>query len=148
MAPSSRDSPVSGPPARDRHKLRKPAVEKMRRDRINSCIQQLKVLLEEEFHQRDPDNKLEKADVLEMTVGFLQRHLRPRVALAAAHGDGFSRCWEEATSFLSAGSPAGVTSPPRNGYAHDAPLLSTHGYVQAPAKPPSPGTDGPVWRPW
>ncbi|KAM8916619.1 transcription factor HES-5-like isoform 1-T5 [Spinachia spinachia] len=135
MAPSSRDC------ARDRHKMRKPAVEKMRRDRINSCIEQLKVLLEEEFHQRDPDNKLEKADVLEMTVGFLQRHLRPRAEDTAAYGDGYSRCSEGTRSFLSA-----VTSPPpRDRYAHDAPH-STHGYV--PAKPPSPGTDRAVWRPW
>nr|XP_040059147.1 transcription factor HES-5-like [Gasterosteus aculeatus aculeatus] len=122
--------------------LRKPAVEKMRRDRINSCIEQLKVLLEADFHRRDPDNKLEKADVLEMTVGFLRRHLTPRVEHTAAHGDGCPRCWEETMSLLSAGPPEGVTSPP--------PRFSTQGCARAAAKPPPPppGAGGPVWRPW
>ncbi|KAM6946861.1 transcription factor HES-5-like [Lycodopsis pacificus] len=153
MAPSNtRDSPISMPSARDRHKLRKPAVEKMRRDRINGCIEQLKVLLEEEFHERDPNAKLEKADVLEMTVGFLKRQLRlrPRVSVdhVAAHGDGYSRCWEETLHFLSTGSPEEATPPLRLRITHDAPALSTHGHVQAAAKPPPPGTDRVVWRPW
>ncbi|CAL8278006.1 unnamed protein product [Boreogadus saida] len=55
--------------------LRKPRVEKMRRDRINTCIDQLKLLLETELHQQEPNAKLEKADVLEMTVCFLRRQL-------------------------------------------------------------------------
>ncbi|XP_063065509.1 enhancer of split m7 protein-like [Engraulis encrasicolus] len=65
---------------KERIKLRKPLVEKMRRDRINSCIEQLKSLLETEFHSQDPNAKLEKADILEMTVSFLKRqrlHLGP-----------------------------------------------------------------------
>ncbi|XP_068578317.1 transcription factor HES-5-like [Cebidichthys violaceus] len=156
MAPSStRDSPVSTPSTRDRHKLRKPAVEKMRRDRINGCIEQLKVLLEEEFQERDPNAKLEKADVLEMTVGFLKRQLRLRPLRvsadhAAAHGDGYSRCWEETLHFLSTGSPEEATLPLRLRYPHDAPVLSTHGRVRvhAAAKPPPPGSDRAVWRPW
>ncbi|KAG8002801.1 Transcription factor HES-5 [Nibea albiflora] len=52
---------------RDNIKLRKPVVEKMRRDRINSCIEQLKIILEKEFHKQEPNSKLEKADILEMT---------------------------------------------------------------------------------
>ncbi|XP_033824720.1 hairy-related 12 [Periophthalmus magnuspinnatus] len=59
---------------RDPIKLRKPVVEKMRRDRINGCIEQLKVLLEKELH-REGCSKLEKADVLEMTVCFLKQQL-------------------------------------------------------------------------
>ncbi|KAK3536246.1 hypothetical protein QTP86_000149 [Hemibagrus guttatus] len=53
-------------------KLRKPMVEKMRRDRINSSIGQLKSLLAPEFLNQQPDSKLEKADILEMTVSFLR----------------------------------------------------------------------------
>ncbi|XP_054451935.1 transcription factor HES-5-like [Anoplopoma fimbria] len=153
MSPSNtRDSPVSQPSSRDRHKMRKPAVEKLRRDRINGCIEQLKVLLEEEFHKRDPNAKLEKADVLEMTVGFLKRRLRPQGALdhAAARGDGYSRCWEETLHFLSAGSPEEVTSQ-RLRYTQVAPALpSSHGHVQSAAKhpPATPGTEREVWRPW
>uniref|UniRef100_A0A673L5N9 Transcription factor HES-5 n=1 Tax=Sinocyclocheilus rhinocerous TaxID=307959 RepID=A0A673L5N9_9TELE len=54
------------------NKLRKPRVENMRRDRINSSIEQLKCLLAPEFLKQQPDSKLEKADILEMTLNFLQ----------------------------------------------------------------------------
>lgn len=53
--------------------LRKPVVEKMRRDRINSSIEQLKLLLEKEFQRHQPNSKLEKADILEMTVSYLKQ---------------------------------------------------------------------------
>ncbi|XP_040890436.1 enhancer of split mbeta protein-like [Toxotes jaculatrix] len=55
------------------HKLRKPLVEKLRRERINSSIEQLKSLLGPEFLKQQPDSKLEKAEILEMTVCFLRR---------------------------------------------------------------------------
>uniref|UniRef100_A0A4W5NNY6 Uncharacterized protein n=1 Tax=Hucho hucho TaxID=62062 RepID=A0A4W5NNY6_9TELE len=44
----------------------KPVV-KLRRDRINNSIEQLKSLLGPEIHNQQPDSKLEKADILEMT---------------------------------------------------------------------------------
>ncbi|XP_061584447.1 hairy/enhancer-of-split related with YRPW motif protein 1-like [Cololabis saira] len=53
------------------HKVRKPLVEKLRRERINSSIEQLKSLLSPEILKEQPDSKLEKADILEMTVCFL-----------------------------------------------------------------------------
>jgi len=53
--------------------LRKPVVEKMRRDRINSSIEQLKLLLEKEFQRHQPNSKLEKADVLEVAVSYLKQ---------------------------------------------------------------------------
>ncbi|CAI5687098.1 unnamed protein product [Oreochromis niloticus] len=46
------------------HKLRKPLVEKIRRERINSSAEQLKSLLGPEFLKQQPDSKLEKADIL------------------------------------------------------------------------------------
>ncbi|XP_013871489.1 transcription factor HES-5 [Austrofundulus limnaeus] len=58
------------------HKLRKPLVEKLRRERINSSIEQLKSLLGPEFLKQQPDSKLEKADILEMTVCFLKELLQ------------------------------------------------------------------------
>uniref|UniRef100_A0A3B4X192 BHLH domain-containing protein n=1 Tax=Seriola lalandi dorsalis TaxID=1841481 RepID=A0A3B4X192_SERLL len=51
--------------------LRKPLVEKLRRERINSSIEQLKSLLGPDFLKQQSDSKLEKADILEMTVCFL-----------------------------------------------------------------------------
>ncbi|XP_054640828.1 transcription factor HES-5-like [Dunckerocampus dactyliophorus] len=80
------------------HKLRKPLVEKLRRERINSSIEQLKSLLAPEFLTQQPDSKLEKADVLEMTVCFLRR-------LKSLDGSpvhrGYSRCAREVAHFLS-----------------------------------------------
>uniref|UniRef100_A0A8D3CAG9 BHLH domain-containing protein n=1 Tax=Scophthalmus maximus TaxID=52904 RepID=A0A8D3CAG9_SCOMX len=58
---------------RDGASREKPLVEKLRRERINSSIEQLKCLLAPELVQQQPDSKLEKADVLEMTVCFLTR---------------------------------------------------------------------------
>ncbi|XP_060926567.1 transcription factor HES-2-like [Limanda limanda] len=58
------------------HKLRKPLVEKLRRERINSSIEQLKSLLGPEFLNQQPDSKLEKADILEMTVCFMTQLLQ------------------------------------------------------------------------
>nr|XP_023852242.1 transcription factor HES-5-like isoform X2 [Salvelinus alpinus] len=55
------------------NKIRKPVVEKLRRDRINSSIEQLKSLLGPEILNQQSDSKLEKADILEMTVCFLRR---------------------------------------------------------------------------
>lgn len=82
-------------------------VEKLRRDRINSCIEQLKALLGPEFLRQQPDSKQEKADVLEMTVAYLrawQQHGGPKGApglTVRTSGEGYSRCVQEAVTFLS-----------------------------------------------
>ncbi|KAL7837706.1 hypothetical protein SRHO_G00274170 [Serrasalmus rhombeus] len=86
------------------NKLRKPVVEKMRRDRINSSIEQLKTLLTPEFLNQQPDSKLEKADILEMTVSFLRRQQQKQPAFSTsstAVSQGFSRCAHEVLHFLS-----------------------------------------------
>ncbi|XP_015243507.1 PREDICTED: transcription factor HES-5-like [Cyprinodon variegatus] len=86
------------------HKLRKPLVEKLRRERINSSIEQLKTLLGPEFLKQQPDSKMEKADILEMTVCFLRRlqkqQKHPAVDMGAAD-IGYSRCVQEVMHFLS-----------------------------------------------
>lgn len=77
-SPGARRPVPPGPPASAAHlthllpQLRKPVVEKMRRDRINSSIEQLKLLLEQEFARHQPNSKLEKADILEMAVSYLK----------------------------------------------------------------------------
>ncbi|XP_062871961.1 hairy-related 12 [Trichomycterus rosablanca] len=86
---------------KDRLKLRKPLVEKMRRDRINNCIDQLKKLLEKELHKQDPNSKLEKADILEMTVSFLKEQQKiPTVQAQRDYNQGYSHCWRESLNFL------------------------------------------------
>uniref|UniRef100_F7B981 Transcription factor HES-5 n=1 Tax=Xenopus tropicalis TaxID=8364 RepID=F7B981_XENTR len=92
---------------KEKNKLRKPIVEKMRRDRINNSIEQLKALLEKEFHKQEPNVKLEKADILEMAVSYLQqqknsvRGQSPNLAkLEQDYKQGFSSCLREAVQFL------------------------------------------------
>ncbi|KAF4093879.1 hypothetical protein AMELA_G00007080 [Ameiurus melas] len=82
------------------NKLRKPMVEKMRRDRINSSIEQLKSLLSPEFLNQQPDSKLEKEDILEMIVSLL-RQLPAFSCSSAAVIQGFSRCVNDVVHFLS-----------------------------------------------
>ncbi|XP_059925651.1 transcription factor HES-5-like [Gadus macrocephalus] len=87
------------------HKIRKPLVEKLRRERISSSIEQLKSLLGPEFLKQEPDSKMEKADILEMTVDFLRqlqlsRHGNSVTGLTAAN-QGHSRCVQEVVHFLS-----------------------------------------------
>ncbi|XP_053546920.1 transcription factor HES-5-like [Bombina bombina] len=61
---------------KDIRKLRKPVIEKMRRDRINSSIEQLRILLEKDFKKQQLPSKPEKADILEMTVELLRKQLQ------------------------------------------------------------------------
>ncbi|KAI7794082.1 hairy-related 12 [Triplophysa rosa] len=135
---------------RDKIKLRKPIVEKMRRDRINSCIDQLKGLLEKEFHSRDPNTKLEKADILEMTVSFLRQQLSGELA-QRDYDEGFSNCWRASVHFLSLHSPGGGSGrelqhfhnaqQARSAMSSTPPASSKAGLQQADSR-------SPVWRPW
>ncbi|XP_028853883.1 transcription factor HES-5-like [Denticeps clupeoides] len=135
---------------KEKHKLRKPVVEKMRRDRINTCIEQLKTMLEKEFHKQDPNTKLEKADILEMTVVFLKQQLQCQISgPRQAHSDGYSHCWRETLHFLSASSKAD-TALRHLGHVAGG-QQAARDFVpeqdQVSLKPGS-GLQKPVWRPW
>ncbi|NP_001082163.1 hes family bHLH transcription factor 5, gene 3 L homeolog [Xenopus laevis] len=90
-------------------KIRKPMVEKMRRDRINSSINQLRNLLEQEFQLLQPDSKPEKADILELAVKFLKQQIcsQPQNNKSYQRKDyrdfsqGYSKCLHETLAFLS-----------------------------------------------
>ncbi len=61
-------------------------MEKRRRARINDCLNELKqLLIEANPAQR---NKLEKADILEMTVQYLRQLQRVRLREAAKSASG------------------------------------------------------------
>ncbi|XP_068098879.1 transcription factor HES-5 [Hyperolius riggenbachi] len=103
MAPTS--ASVDNLSPKEKNKLRKPVVEKMRRDRINNCIEQLKALLEKEFHKQQPNVKLEKADILEMTVSYLQQQKNQHTTISMErlkqdYKQGYSWCVTEAMQFL------------------------------------------------
>ncbi|KAM8927124.1 transcription factor HES-5-like [Pelodytes ibericus] len=125
-------------------KMRKPVIEKMRRDRINSSIDQLRILLETEIQTHHPHSKLEKADILEMTVSYVQRLRQLRVydtQLSPKNGQyfyyqGYSRCLRESRSFLCN----------REDSQNRQEETSNHQTVSL-MSPPHPCTKS-VWRPW
>ncbi|KAG8434394.1 hypothetical protein GDO86_012677 [Hymenochirus boettgeri] len=108
MAPNISISDNQKMTTKQKNKMRKPVVEKMRRDRINSSIDQLKALLEQVFHKQQQSSvKLEKADILEMTVTYLKQQRLHTKSDHSEHHDiqmdyknGYSRCFQEALDFL------------------------------------------------
>ncbi|XP_033838782.1 transcription factor HES-1-B-like [Periophthalmus magnuspinnatus] len=98
------------PTASESRKSSKPIMEKRRRARINESLGQLKMLILEALKKdTSRHSKLEKADILEMTVKHL-RNLQRLQITAAVHADpgllgkyraGFSECVGEVTRFLS-----------------------------------------------
>lgn len=131
----------------------------MRRDRINGCIEQLKTILEKEFHKQDPNTKLEKADILEMTVSFLKQKLQPQSTLSQKdYSEGYSQCWTESLQFLSVSSKRDSRAAPIQGLQQlpqaqraSSPKLPSTSPVFSILKPTSlqdTSVEGPVWRPW
>jgi hairy-and-enhancer-of-split protein len=100
MAPAKRVS--------DNRRSNKPIMEKRRRARINNSLNELKTLILDAM-KKDParHSKLEKADILEMTVKHLQNLQRQQAAMSAATDPsvvskfraGFSECATEVGRF-------------------------------------------------
>ncbi|XP_015511323.1 protein hairy [Neodiprion pinetum] len=88
----------------------KPIMEKRRRARINQCLDELKSLILEAM-KKDParHSKLEKADILEMTVKHLQTVQRQQLTTAVATDpavltkfrSGFAECATEVSRYVS-----------------------------------------------
>ncbi|KAJ8258869.1 hypothetical protein COCON_G00178810 [Conger conger] len=114
-------SPVAGAPASGAHtpdkpksasehrKSSKPIMEKRRRARINESLGQLKTLILDALKKDSSrHSKLEKADILEMTVKHLRNLQRVQMtgALTAdttvlsKYRAGFNECMNEVTRFL------------------------------------------------
>ncbi|KAL3862508.1 hypothetical protein ACJMK2_008468 [Sinanodonta woodiana] len=68
-------------------KIKKPIIEKKRRDRINHSLEELKCILVENFRKTDtPISRLDKADILEMTVKYIHQ-LQKQVNASTAERD-------------------------------------------------------------
>ncbi|KAL6104280.1 hes1 [Pungitius sinensis] len=94
----------------ENRKSSKPIMEKRRRARINESLGQLKTLILDALKKDSSrHSKLEKADILEMTVKHLRNLQRHRMTAAVntdpsvlgKYGAGFSECVGEVTRFLS-----------------------------------------------
>ncbi|CAK1555725.1 unnamed protein product [Leptosia nina] len=84
-------------------KITKPLLERKRRARINRCLDELKDLMVGAL-EIDDDNlsKLEKADILELTVNHLTKLHRPKdpIVEAKKFQAGFGQCAAEACRFI------------------------------------------------
>ncbi|XP_021445585.2 transcription factor HES-1-B-like isoform X1 [Oncorhynchus mykiss] len=108
-------SSVNGNPDKPRtasgdRKSSKPIMEKRRRARINESLGQLKTLILDALKKDNSrHSKLEKADILEMTVKHLRNMQRLQMTGAIStdssvlgkYRAGFSECMSEVTRFLS-----------------------------------------------
>uniref|UniRef100_A0A3Q2ZIC6 Hairy-related 8.2 n=1 Tax=Hippocampus comes TaxID=109280 RepID=A0A3Q2ZIC6_HIPCM len=90
--------------AKEERKMRKPLIERKRRERINNCLDQLKEAVISAF--RLDQSKLEKADILEMTVKHLQNIQTTKVngkILCFAqqrYSTGYIQCMQEVHNML------------------------------------------------
>ncbi|XP_058460942.1 protein hairy [Malaya genurostris] len=92
----------------DNRRSNKPIMEKRRRARINNCLNELKTLILDAM-KKDParHSKLEKADILEMTVKHLENLQRQQNAMSQATDPnimnkfkaGFNECAQEVSRF-------------------------------------------------
>ncbi|XP_066981966.1 uncharacterized protein [Macrobrachium rosenbergii] len=145
-------------PRSDMRKSNKPLMEKKRRQRINRCLNDLKTLVLEAL-KKDPSrySKLEKADILEMTVRHVQalhRHESANGRMTgfiggrngrsmgaderAKYRAGFNQCAVEVTRYLS-----GMAGVPRDLHskivAHLNSISSTFPPFQALPQPVASG---------
>ncbi|XP_056103268.1 hairy and enhancer of split related-7 [Rhinichthys klamathensis goyatoka] len=90
-------------------KLLKPEVERRRRERMNRSLENLRtLLLQGPEHNSPSQRRLEKAEILEYTVLFLQNSVAQAKKAKDVEGgekhqfvDGFSSCLQKAARFLS-----------------------------------------------
>ncbi|KAJ8390392.1 hypothetical protein AAFF_G00107860 [Aldrovandia affinis] len=157
--PASMNTTPDKPKTASEHrKSSKPIMEKRRRARINESLGQLKTLILDALKKDSSrHSKLEKADILEMTV----KHLRnlQRVQMTAAlntdpsvlgkYRAGFSECMNEVTRFLS--TCEGVNTEVRTRLlGHLASCMSQINAInystqhQIPAGPPHPAFSQPM----
>ncbi|XP_054439278.1 transcription factor HES-2 [Pteronotus mesoamericanus] len=148
----------------------KPLLEKRRRARINESLRQLKgIILPLLGRESSSDSKLEKADILEMTVRFLQE-LPASFCLEAAptpsdsYREGYRACLARLTRVLPA---CRVLEPVLSarllehlrrraaGATPDGGSAAAACGPPSPCSPPAPGPLPPApprgpsfWRPW
>ncbi|XP_062305512.1 hairy-related 8a [Osmerus eperlanus] len=87
--------------AKEERKLRKPLIEKKRRERINCSLEQLKGIMVDAYNL--DQSKLEKADVLEITVQHmegLQKGNRTGSPAGPGEGSGFEARQRYSTGYI------------------------------------------------
>lgn len=146
-------------------KVMKPMLERKRRARINRCLDELKELMVTALQSEGENvSKLEKADILELTVRHLHNLKRQhQLALPSeqSYADrfraGFTQCAQEVSQFLT--QPSEIIEPAagKRLLQHlgacvrqlDGALQqsSTYSPPNSPAQE-EPTASRPMWRPW
>uniref|UniRef100_A0A6I8S5S0 Transcription factor HES-5 n=1 Tax=Xenopus tropicalis TaxID=8364 RepID=A0A6I8S5S0_XENTR len=128
-------------------KMRKPVVEKMRRDRINSSIEQLRMLLEKEFEKHHLPSKPEKADILEVAVSFLQQRMATKYAQSDSpvHMEDHSRYLQDSLQFPEFSKKFLHSFHEDHSVTVSPPLSPLY---QTPTKCKTPWASKVLWRPW
>ncbi|XP_066461804.1 transcription factor HES-5-like [Eleutherodactylus coqui] len=153
MAPNNKMEDSQRNPGKDMRKLRKPVIEKMRRDRINSSIEQLRILLEKEFQRHQLPSKPEKADILEMTVNLLRQQLHRATKAVAPYKQTFLPSMKD-TEFVPhckhLSTQMGLWMDPQksrseNGIVHHPVMSFSQVIVREGAQSYGPAD---LWRPW
>ena len=111
----------------------KPLLERKRRARINKCLDDLKDIMVSALQSEGESiTKLEKADVLELTVRHLRKlkrqnalGLTPQATYAGRFKAGYAHCAQEVSKFVSLmqNSPASTTA---SNDLNKHPLLDVH----------------------
>ena len=155
LAGEMTDTPMSR--THQYRKVMKPLLERKRRARMNKCFEELKELLVDTLHtEGESISKLEKADVLELTVKHLRKLKRQQQLVLVTPGPdgysaGYTACASEVTRCLATLPGPGrltVRCPvPRRlpGPDTDLGYNSSSGSEGAPSPPQS---AEPVWRPF
>merc|ERR1719412_3584963 len=89
-------------------KVMKPMLERKRRARINKCLDEIKDIMVNTLQaEGESITKLEKADVLELTVKHLRKlkrknalGLTPQATYAGRFRAGYSHCAQEVSKFM------------------------------------------------
>ena len=97
-------------------KVMKPLLERKRRARINKCLDELKDLMVGALQSEGESiTKLEKADVLELTVRHLRKlkrqnalGLTPQATYAGKFKAGYAHCAQEVSRFITTAAAPGA----------------------------------------
>ncbi|XP_057665865.1 enhancer of split mbeta protein-like [Diorhabda carinulata] len=152
-------------------KVMKPMLERKRRARINRCLDELKELMVTAL-QNEGENvsKLEKADILELTVRHLhnlkshhQLVLSPEQSYADRFRAGFTQCAQEVTHFIT--NPSDVVDPDAGrkllqhlgacvrqldyvSHNFNVHYTQKNNLVSVSSNTKTKGNSAPMWRPW
>ncbi|XP_066500455.1 transcription factor HES-2-like [Hoplias malabaricus] len=102
MSPPALTTSAPRPRALENRTALKPLLEKRRRARINNSLEALKTLIAPLMgKQKCRYSKLEKADILEMTVSFLTDvPVSPKKAAADSFREGYKACVQRVSALL------------------------------------------------